>query len=1145
MKLQLVLGNSGSGKTEYMYQKIVEEAANHPKKNYLVIVPEQFTMQTQRKLVDLSLNGAIMNIDVLSFKRLAYRVFDELGIRDMNILEETGKNLVLRKIAQEKEDKLTVLRPNMSRMGYISEVKSLLSELVQYNISAEQLRNYAKSEKPSPVLAAKLNDVVTMYEGFEAFMKERYITAEELLHVLRNVAEQSEILKDSVLVFDEFTGFTPIQNQLLYRLFTIVEKVWVSLTIDEEEDFYHSKGMQELFDMSKKTIQSLYRMAEELQVEKLETIVLHHPEEKRYKNAKALAFMEKNLFRLKSSKMEGLTDKEEKQIQIAAFKSPKDELINVARQINQLVQEEEYRYRDIAVVTGALDVYANYVDTVFGKYQIPYFIDKTKQIVFHPFIEWIRSVLEIVRTDFSYEAVFRFVRCGFCDLEEKKLDELENYLLATGLRGLSVWRKRWLRLPKGMEAEKLEELNQAREYLVDLLLPAVEAFKGKETTVQRQILAIYELGCKMNMEELLWKKEQQCMDENQQVKAKEYGQIYRIVMELFEKYVNLLGEEHLTIQEFEEILDAGLDAAEVATIPPELDCVTIGDIERTRLSQIKVLFFVGVNDGVIPKSANQGGIISQYERELLKEMDIELAPGAREQTFIQRFYLYLNMTKPSDALYLSYAKVDADGKAIRPSYLINMIRRMFPGIQIQEYEEMRKLLDVSTMDAAKEYLVHGERNETWYELAKWFWENDKEVVNQLLDAAYVQYADEPISRVVAQAVYGTHVEGSVTRLEQFARCAYSHFLTYGLLLRERQISGFANVDIGNIYHDALSRYSFKLEKSSKNWFTVDEEERSSLASMAFSEAVEAYPDLSVYATAENKHVVERMGHIFDQTVWALTKQVRKGTFVPSAFELTFEKGGEHQNGLHFTFEHKEQIDLTGRIDRMDTCVDDGRIYVKVIDYKSGNTKFDLLKLYQGVQLQLVVYMNAAMNLNKEKHPNRSVLPGGLLYYHIDDPVIEAEGNLSEEEVKQLIFEQLRPDGLVNEEEAIYRSMDQEFEKKSDVIPVTLKKDGTLSSTSHVASTEEFDILSEYAKNQIQMLGQKMYDGKVSIEPLMIAGMDSCTYCSYASICRINSRLPGISKRTCTNGSKEDILEQMKTVNAKQEAKRNHGSEMDR
>ena len=217
MKLQLVLGNSGSGKTEYMYQKIVEEEANHPKKNYLVIVPEQFTMQTQRKLVDLSLNGAIMNIDVLSFKRLAYRVFDELGIRDMNILEETGKNLVLRKIAQEKEDKLTVLRPNMSRMGYISEVKSLLSELVQYNISAEQLRTYAKSERLSPVLAAKLNDVVTMYEGFEAFMKERYITAEELLHVLRNVADQSEILKDSVRVFDEFTGFTPIQNQLLYR----------------------------------------------------------------------------------------------------------------------------------------------------------------------------------------------------------------------------------------------------------------------------------------------------------------------------------------------------------------------------------------------------------------------------------------------------------------------------------------------------------------------------------------------------------------------------------------------------------------------------------------------------------------------------------------------------------------------------------------------------------------------------------------------------------------------------------------------------------------------------------------------------------------------------------------------------------------
>lgn len=1128
MALQFVLGNSGSGKSEYIYRNIVSEARKNPGKNYLIIVPEQFTLQTQRKLVDLSLNGAIMNIDILSFKRLAYRIFDELGIRDISVLEETGKNLVLRKLAQEKESELTVLRPNMGRMGYISELKSLLSEFVQYNISSEQLKKYVNEKSLSPVLSAKLSDVATIYESFENYMRDRYITAEELLQVLCKVIDQSNIIKNCEVIFDEFTGFTPMQNHLLEKLFLLVDKVWVSFVMDAEEDFYHSIGFEELFYLPKKNIKHLLRMAEELKVEVLKPIVLAHSHEKRFVHASPLAFLEQNLFRSKVKHWEGKVE----EIKLTSLRTPKDELTYTARTINELVQRGGYRYKDIAVVSGNVDLYANYMETVFGKYHIPYYVDTTKKIVFHPFVEWIRALLEVIQKDYSYDSVFRFLRCGFSRLEDCEIDELENYILATGIRGRNVWKRKWNRLPRGGKEERIEILNDMRAYIADMLDPIAEIFVREDSNVRESVCAIYKLICEMGIEKQLLEKEKIYLSKGDQVKAKEYGQIYRIVMDLFDKFVYVLGAEWLSIREFIEILDAGLEAAEVATIPPGYDSIIMGDIERTRLNRIKILFFVGVNDGLIPKNVSSGGIISQYEREILQQLDIELAPGIREQTFIQRFYLYLNLTKPSDALYITFSRTDTEGKIIRPSYLVSTIRRMFPQMGITEIEEIKKKLNYSTQRAAMDYIVHGEKNEVWFSLAKWFKTMDEEWFENMMNACYIRYVDEPISKAVAQAIYGTKIEGSVTRLEQFARCAYAHFLKYGLLLRERLSSGFEHVDIGNIYHDALQRYSMKLANSKTDWFHISDEERKRLSDLAFEEAIEGYTEIKSYATAENMHMIQRMKHIFEQTVWALTMQVRKGEFVPEVFEVSFSDVKDI-DAMQFEFEHKERLELTGRIDRVDICDDNGRIYVKIIDYKSGSTKFDLLKLYQGTQLQLVVYMSAAMELQGNEHQKKTVIPGGMLYYHIDDPILEVANGVSPEQLQQMILEQLKPDGLVNEEETIYRAMDKEFEFKSDVIPVVLKKNGDLSSISHVASTEEFEIIKEYVQNQIRRIGGEIFQGKITIDPIESSPLDSsCGYCPYSNVCGIHSKIPGLVKNHGRKCDRSDVIEKMKLENAK-------------
>ena len=1139
MALQFILGNSGSGKTEYIYRETVKEAVLNPKKNYLVIVPEQFTMQTQRKLVDVSPNKAIMNVDVLSFKRLAYRVFDELGICNLEILEETGKNLVLRKVAQEQEENLGVFRSNMKHMGYISEIKSFISELMQYNVTPELLALCIEEQKFSTVLTSKLKDVEIMYREFLNYLRNsnndneelsltRTITADEILHVLCNVAEESSILKDATLIFDEFTGFTPVQVLLLQKLMKICADIKVTLTIDEKENFYYSRGMQELFDMPKKTIRTLRELAEKTNTKIEEPIVIKRGEQNRFSNAPSLAFMEQNLFRTTYQRKHGNVE----EIQLFSLKNPKEEMIWTARKINELVRTKGYRYREIAVVTGDVEGYANYVRGIFGKYEIPYFIDTTKELLFHPFIEFIRASLEVVRSDFSYQAMMRLLRSGFMDMRTDEIDTLENYLLAIGIKGRKQWSKRWLRKPKNEQFYDLEQMEELRLSIMKQLEPFVQVSMDKKTTVGEKIEALYQFLVSVKAQEKLWEMEQTFLQSGEQTKSKEYEQIYRIVMEVLEKYHMFLGTDIVSMEEFEEILESGFEAAEVAVIPPGYDSVTIGDIERTRLNHVKVLFFIGVNDGIVPKSANAGGIISEYEREALGAAEIALAPCAREQAFIQKFYLYLNLTKPSEQLYISYARVDSQGKTLRPSYLIRVLERMFPDMTITEIEEIGKIFDISTMESAKEYLISGKKDQVWYALAKCFFESEdatlREKAMEIVDAFYYHYEHDPISRVVAEAIYGKRIEGSVTRLENFAKCAYSHFLQYGLQLKERESSGFASVDMGNLYHTAIEIYSRKLAESSYDWFTISEEQRDDFAEASMQEAVLSYPNLSIYATAEDTHLAKRMNHIFKQTIWALTTQVRKGRFVPNDFEIAFSQT-DQLDALFFELGESNKLRLGGRIDRIDTCEDDGRLYVKVIDYKSGNTKFDFIELYHGLQLQLVVYMNAAMELEKKKHPKKDVIPGGLFYYHIDDPVIEVTGEISEEEVRQAILKELKPDGLVNKEDSIYRAMDDEFESKSDVIPVTLKKSGELSEAqSKVVSTEEFDLISKYVNKQIEDVGMQIYDGNVAINPYVDGEQGSCTYCPYQAVCGFDLKISGFQERRLKKMEKAEIFDRMET-----------------
>lgn len=1138
MSLQFVFGNSGSGKSGKLYESVLEQAAREPERNFLILVPEQFTMQTQRELVERQKNHAIMNVDVLSFARLAYRVFDELGKQELVILEETGKNLVLRKVAEQKKQELKVLRGSLNKMGYISEIKSLISELTQYNISPENLEDFLQGASVGETLSLKMQDILTMYRGFRAYLEGKYITAEEVLTLLCDVAKDAKMLQGSVIVCDEFTGFTPIQNLVMKELLQVADKVIVSVTIDIREDFYHSRGMHELFAMSKKTIRTLQKTALDIPVTVEEPLVLKAGEKMRYCEAPELFFLEQNLFRPVFQKWKKPTER----IRMTELKNPRAELEYAAREITRLIRHRGYSYRDFALVTGDVPQYANYVPEIFERYGIPYFIDQTRNILFHPLIEMIRAALEVVETDFSYQSIFRFLRSGLVSfLPEEDIDRLENYVLAKGIRGRRRWSQTWtfVKPQRGVELSESEKgdmlhLNRVRNVVSQIFEPLFTAFgKENQKPVADQTYALYQFLCSLETEEQLKKKELEFEAAGNPAKAKEYSQIYKIVMDLLDKVANLLGDETISIREYGDILDAGFEAAKVGIIPPGHDRVTIGDIERTRLNHIKVLFFVGVNDGIVPKAGNAGGILSQFEREKMTEQHLELAPGAREKVFIQKFYLYLNMTKPSDALYLTYAKTSSEGKALRRSYLIGTLQKMFPLLEIVKIEEEEQEKDILTPENALSFFIRGlqqkDYSKGWTALAHWYFKNEhfQKDAMRLVAAAYQSYAEEPIGHAVTKALYGAVLENSVTRLENFAACAFSHYLTYGLHLKERSLQEFASVDMGNIYHETLERFSKRIQESEYTWFDLPEQLQSEWIEESMTEAAAASPNADAFEEARNRFLLERMKKTVCQTVWALCVQIKKGHFVPSDFEVNFSRADD-LSAIHFTLSEEEKMHLRGRIDRIDTYETEDKVYVKIIDYKSGNTSFSLLNLYHGLQLQLVVYLNAALELVGKRHPGKEIEPAGIFYYHITNPMIEGDGTESEEEIRQAVLEKLKLNGLVNEEPEIYRAMDTDFTGSSAVIPVALKTDGSLKATSKTASTFEFRTMSDYVNEVLVKTGKRIFAGDVSVKPYQLEGRTGCDYCPYHTVCGFDLGIDGYEyKKLQKFDSEESILARMR------------------
>lgn len=1117
MALQFILGGSGSGKSK-MVQDMAIELSKDRNNSILMVVPDQFTMQTQWQMATSHPDGGILNIDVLSFSRFPRKVFEEVGQPKRIVLDDTGKCLLIKRAASKCRDDLHLLSRGMSNPSWAEEVKSVISEFMQYDISVENLDEIIE-KTTDRALSLKLKDLQLLYKGFLAECENKYLTGEEMLDLLCQRIPYSKKLEGAVVIFDGFTGFTPIQVRVIM---TLLEKVKdIIITFPYENLNGHSLEDEYLFELTRQNMNEIIKMVEKTNIKINDDIILL--DNKRLASNEALLHLEKNLFRNGKVKPVSSNDR----IKIVKCENIDEECHILCHEILGLIEKNNLRYRDIAVVCGDMSKYQRGLADNFDKYNIPYYMDSNRNINNNILSRFILSYLSVMQSMFSIEDVFSFLRTGLTDISNEDIDKLENYIYARGIDTYYKWTNEFKINSKETESkeEALAAINKTRFTLLKLFENLQTGSSFGTRSLREWISSIYEIMSKLKINDKLQEKAAELEEVGRYDEALETKGVYAKVIDLFDQLCDLMGEEELSVKELRDILEVGIGEIRVGILPQRVDSLVVGDIERTRLKDIKALLFIGVNDGNIPKESSSGGLLSILEREYLKELGNRLAPTPQDKAYIEQLYLYLNVTRPTEYLYLSYSTVGQMGEGMLKSYLISVIRDMYTDLEEIDSKNIRNINSIE--DIKKEVatlmgkyvisVIDENEKKRLFEGIAILKNNEKEKdwCEKIIDNAYREYAPVKISPEVADELYGNLIKVSVSTMEKYAKCQYSYFVTSGLKLTPREVYGVEFIDTGNLNHFSIEAISNQLKENGLDFNTVKVEDIEDMIDQTVEKIVDEYDSGLFEKDATTKYYVTQLKRIIKRTVDTLGYQLSKGKFKPELFEEAFEttyKLGDEGNA--------KEIVINGRIDRIDVYRDgySDNEYVKVVDYKSSVKRFKPEQLEAGVALQLALYLKKAVEIIKKEDPNKNIIPGAMLYYAVDDPIVEGAVDAQAEIRKKLV-----PSGAIVNDDKLIQGLDNTVKEneKSDVAPITLKKDGSLKKTNSIYSVEEFNGFMQRAEEIMFENAKNILEGNIEINPILDKSVDACSYCDLKGLCGFDSKIHGYNYRSLNGDIKSE------------------------
>lgn len=1158
MGLRFLLGRAGSGKSGRSLDEIKAMLVEEPRGPAIFyIVPDQMTFQQEYALFnDEDVQGSI-RAQVVSFSRLAWRVLQETGGGTKQFISSVGIQMLLRKIIEEKDTGWQVFQKAMKKQGFLDNLENMITEFKRYQITPEmlqlQMKELGESAHLDPgekSLTSKLDDLSYVYEKLVIALHDKYVDAEDQLQLLADKISETTLLEDAEIYFDGFHRFTPQELHVIDVLMKKCKRVTVALNMNKphEEDI----SELDLFYQTTETYETLKEMAQESQI-KIEEDVVMDQANGRFKERPYFDHLER-YFDVRPAPE--FTD--EAPLQIVEAVHPRAEVEGVAQEVLRLAREEGYRFRDMAIFIRETDEYHDLIATIFEDYDIPVFIDERRTMLNHSLIELLRSLFDIVESNWRYDAVFRLLKTGFIPATDQEyplthdaIDELENYVLEYGIRsrerwfGTEEWKFQRFRgfdeaVQTDAEIETQRRINRYRAQVKQALQPFDEQIR-QDATIHDLCKTTYVLLEELEIPVQLEQMREQYDEQGENEKGREQEQVWDAVVQLFDEMVEMAGEETISLATFRVTLEAGFESLKYAHVPPSIDHVIVGTIDRSRISGMKCSFLLGVNEGVWPMNPPVEGIINEQERGILAVHGLQLAESNRRKLLDDWFYMYIAFTSAQDYLWVSYLLADESGKAKMPSQLIKRLKDMFPAsstpVLLQDPDDLFEAdrfitTPFKTRSALTAQLARYQNGypiqPIWHHVLDWYIRNHSkyEATYIVLQSLYYQNTPVNLSKETVEKLYPKKIDMSVSRLETYYRSSYQHFAQYTLGLKERKTYKLEAPDIGLLFHEALKKITEWIQEEGKELASLNKVDANKYANKAVSKLGGILQHQILRSSNRNQYIQTKLQEVIARTVFILSEQAKQSEFAPIGLELGFGKD-QTLPPITIPLPNGFELSLRGQIDRVDRADHHEELLLRIIDYKSGATGLDLVEVYYGLALQMLTYLNVVL-AHSEQWLGIKATPAGILYFHVHNPMISTNEQMQAEDISDEILKKYKMQGLVLSNEEVVNMMDTSLEVgSSPIIPVGMKKNGGFNAYSKVADKETFQILQSHIKKLIIQAGVDITSGRVDLNPFQYKTKTGNQWDPYLSVSQFDPSLKENKYRMLRNMTDEEVLQKMK------------------
>ena len=1128
MSLQIVYGRSGTGKTTYIFDEISETIDNGKKK--YIITPEQFSFTAEKELLrSIKENtgaNAVINAEVLTFNRMAHRVLSDVGGACKTALSNSGKSMLIYSILSDKKNDLKFLGKSDSNIDLIL---TQITELKKHGVSIEILQTLMESVKDNKYLYSKLNDIYTVYSKYDEKIKDKYIDENDSLTVLAEKLNQTSMFDDCEIYIDEFVGFTKQEYSIIERLMQVASKVVVTVCADEVNVSKESNPDIDVFYSNKQTAKRILQIAKDNKIEILKDIFLE--DAKRFKSNE-LAHLEKNIFKIPYD----VYLEECNNIQMFLANNQYSEVEEVAKQILKLVRDKNYKYNEISVITQNIDTYSNLCKAIFSKYNIPVYIDEKGELNQNLLVKYILAILEIFAKNWSKESIFNYIKSGFTDLSEEDIYLLERYCIKWNIRGNKWYKEDWnFHDEKEFGKEKIVKINELRKAVVEPLLKLRNNLVESKTAIGIS-KSIYNFLIENKIDEKIIQKIDELKNKGELNVAEEYEVSLKIIMQVLDEIVMVFGDDFITFDDYMKTLQTGFGNSNLGTIPMAQDQVVVGDVDRSRSHKVRAVFIIGLNDGNFPSVNKAEGFLNDNDRDEVKKYGVELAKGTLERIYEDNFNVYKAFTTPEEALILSYASADAEGKSLRPSTLVSKIKKMFKNLIVDSdiiKEEFSIDVESSTfeqlIEKLREFRDGKEIDSNWFVVYNIFDSDPKWNIKLKNAIKALNYTNTPnrITKENIDRMYGNTLQTSVSRLEQYRKCPFSYYLKYGLKLNEKSEFKVGAVDTGSFMHDIIDSFFSELDEKQITVRQVEEKEIEQIVEKIIKEKMRLDQNYVFSTSAKYINLVRRLKKVVTTSIKYIVQTIKQSDFDVFGHEVEFGKNSKYKPITLHTDSGKT-VEIVGKIDRVDIAKNPDGTYVRIIDYKSSVKNIDLNQVVAGLQLQLLTYLNETCKVE-------DFLPAGVLYFNLSEPNVSANNNMTDEEIAEAIKQEFKMKGLILADVNVIKMMDNKIEQTggSEIIPAGIKNNGEINSqkTRSAINAEQFKYLQKYMDKIIKQISEEILKGDIGLRPYynmkVQKGRTPCEYCSYKSICRFDINNKGNTYNYLESLNKDAILENIK------------------